>query len=184
MALSAVALLAVACSSPSASQPTDSNGGGGGGATPTPDGGGATATPDNGGGGGGGGGGANGSITYEITGDYEDSGEVPFQPLISNWIESEGGWLANFVMEDGEGAYVQMNTATSGAGQILNFGDGTVLISAVSDPSTGFDCTFTFTKNDSTGLAGSMECNDIIGANLTSGAQLTVDISAEWDAHP
>ncbi len=134
-------------------------------------------------GGGGGGGGANGSITYEITGDYEASGELPFLAGgISTWIESEGGWLANFAEASGGTAAILLNTATSG--QILTYGDGTVIIAATSAATSGFDCTFSITKNDSSGLTGSMECNDILAANATSGAQLTVDISAEWDAHP
>lgn len=179
LALLAMAALIAACSTPGGGSPDESNGGGE--ATATPDGGGgeATATP----GGGGGGSGANGSITYNISGDYEASGELPFLALgLSTWIESEGGWVANFAQESGEGAYILMNTQTSG--QILTFGDGTVVIAAASGESTGYDCTFNLTKNDSGGLSGSMECNDIFGSNATTGALITVDISAEWDAHP
>lgn len=131
---------------------------------------------------GGGGGGANGSITYEITGDYEASGELPFLAGgISTWVESEGGWVANFAQTSGEGAYILVNTFTRD--QILTYGDGTVIVAATSAESSGFDCTFNITKNDSSGLTGSMQCNDIPAANATTGAQLTVDISAEWDGH-
>ena len=184
LALLAVAALIVACSTPGSGSPEQSNdpGGGGGEATATPDGGGggeATATP--GGGGGGGGGGANGSINYNISGDYEASGELPFLAQgMSTWIESEGGWVANFAQTSGEGAYILMNTQTRG--QILTFGDGTVLVAAASD--VGYDCTFNLTKNDSGGLAGSMECNDIPASDANTGAIMTVDITAEWDAHP
>lgn len=86
LALLAVAALTVACSSTGGESPGESNGGGGGGE--------ATATPD----GGGGGGGANGSITYQIAGDYEASGELPFLAQgMSTWDETQGGWVANFV---------------------------------------------------------------------------------------
>lgn len=191
LALLAVAALTVACGSTGGESPGESNGGGGGGggsggeATATPDGGGgggeATATP--GGGGGGGGGGANGSITYNISGDYEASGELPFLAQgLSTWIESEGGWVANFAQTSGEGAYILMNTQTRG--QILTFGDGTVVIAAASGESTGYDCTFNLTRNDSGGLSGSMECNDIFASNATTGALITVDVTAEWDVHP
>jgi hypothetical protein len=186
IAFVAIALLAVACSSPSASQPTDSNGGGGGEGSSEPSSGGgeATATPD-GGGGGGGGGGANGSITYQITGDYEASGELPFIALgLSLWDETQGGWVANFVQPSGEGPYILLNTATLGSGQILSFGDGTVLVVAISDPNSGYDCTFTLDKNDTSGLKGSMECSNTSGTNVNTGAQLSVQIHAEWDAHP
>jgi len=186
LALLAVAALTVACSSTGGESPGESNGGGGGGeATATPDGGGggeATATPD---GGGGGGGGANGSITYQIAGDYEASGELPFLAQgMSTWDETQGGWVANFVAPSGEGAYILLNTATLGTGQILSFGDGTAIVVATSDPGSGYDCTFTMTKNDTSGLAGHMECSNTIASNVSTGGLLNVSISADWDAHP
>ena len=185
LALLAVAALTVACSSTGGESPGESNGGGGGGeATATPDGGGggeATATPD----GGGGGGGANGSITYQIAGDYEASGELPFLAQgMSTWDETQGGWVANFVAPSGEGAYILLNTATLGTGQILSFGDGTAIVVAPSDPGSGYDCTFTMTKNDTSGLAGHMECSNTIASNVSTGGLLNVRISADWDAHP
>ena len=184
LALLAVAALTVACSSTGGESPGESNGGGGGGeATATPDGGGggeATATPD-----GGGGGGANGSITYQIAGDYEASGELPFLAQgMSTWDETQGGWVANFVAPSGEGAYILLNTATLGTGQILSFGDGTAIVVATSDPGSGYDCTFTMTKNDTSGLAGHMECSNTIASNVSTGGLLNVSISADWDAHP
>jgi len=185
LALLAVAALTVACSSTGGESPGESNGGGGGGeATATPDGGGggeATATPD----GGGGGGGANGSITYQIAGDYEASGELPFLAQgMSTWDETQGGWVANFVAPSGESAYILLNTATLGTGQILSFGDGTAIVVATSDPGSGYDCTFTMTKNDTSGLAGHMECSNTIASNVSTGGLLNVSISADWDAHP
>lgn len=176
MALSVVALLAVACSSPSASQPTDSNGGGGGGSDPT-------ATPD--GGGGGGGGGANGSFAYQITGDYEASGELPFLVGgVSVWYEAEGGWIANFANQSGEGAVVNLNTGVSTDFVLVTFGDGTVLVVATNDTSTGYDCTFTEDKNDASGLKGSLDCSNTAASNVNTGALLNVNFTAQWDAHP
>ena len=132
-------------------------------------------------GGGGGGGGPNGSITYRITGEYEASGELPFLAQgISLWIESEGGWVANFANLSGEGAYILINTQTRA--QILTYGDGAVSVAAASD--AGYDCTFDMPKNDSSGLRGSLECNDIPASDVNTGAQMTVDLVAEWDAHP
>ena len=172
LALLAVAALTVACSSTGGESPGESNGGGGGEATATPD-------------GGGGGGGANGSITYQIAGDYEASGELPFLAQgMSTWDETQGGWVANFVAPSGEGAYILLNTATLGTGQILSFGDGTAIVVATSDPGSGYDCTFTMTKNDTSGLAGHMECSNTIASNVSTGGLLNVSISADWDAHP
>lgn len=174
LALLAMAAIITACSSPSSSGGESQGSEPSTGSQPSQ----AAAST-----GGGGGGGANGSITYEITGDYEASGELPFLAGgISTWIESEGGWVANFAQASGGTAAILLNTATNG--QILTYGDGTAIIAATSDPNSGFDCTFNMTNNDSSGLAGSMECNDIPAANNTTGAQLTVDINAEWDAHP
>lgn len=180
----AMALLAVACSTPSGSA-SESPGGGGNEPTATPDGGGseATATPD--GGGGGGGGGANGSFVYQITGDYEASGELPFLAGgVSVWYEAEGGWIANFANPSGEGAVVNMNTGVSTDFVLVSFGDGTALVVATNDSSTGYDCTFTEDKNDASGLKGSLDCSNTAASNVNTGALLNVNFTAQWDAHP
>jgi hypothetical protein len=138
-------------------------------------------------GGGGGGGGANGSITYEITGDYETSGELPFLANgVSTWIESAGGWVANFANPSGEGAVILINTqeAEGTQGQSFTFGDGSIILTAISTPDSGMDCTFDLTKNDSSGLTGDMTCNSAIAADTTTGAQKHVKVTAHWDAHP
>ena len=140
-----------------------------------------------GGGGGGGGGGANGSITYEITGDYQASGELPFLAAgVSMWIESAGGWVANFADPDGNGtSYILLNTqaAEGTPGQIFTFGDGSIILAAGSGE-TGMGCTFNLTKNDSSGLSGDLDCTSAIAADATTGAQKHVKVHAEWDAHP
>ena len=137
--------------------------------------------------GGGGGGGANGSVTYEITGDYEASGELPFLAGgISLWIEQAGGWVANFANPSGEGAVVLINTqaAEGTTGQIFTFGDGSVILTAISTVEAGNSCTFNLTKNDSSGLSGDVHCGSAIAADVNSGAQKTVQLTAHWDAHP
>jgi hypothetical protein len=138
------------------------------------------------GGGGGGGGGANGSITYEITGDYEISGELPFiAGGVSQWVESANGWVANFANTSGEGAVILLNTQSGQTlGQIFSYGDGSVVLAATSDAGSGFDCAFTLTKNDSSGLVGDLHCNTAIAADTTTGAQKHVQVTAHWDAHP
>jgi hypothetical protein len=180
--LAAVVLVVAACGSPAASngEPGQSTGGEASeGAAPS-----EGAQASQGGGGGGGGGGANGSITYQITGGYEASGEVPFQPGggAAGWTESEGGWIANFVQSSGEGAYIVLNTFTRG--QILTYSDGQYLVAVGSDESTGYDCTFNVTKNDASGTAGDMSCNDVPASSVDTGQLVTVDFSAQWDAHP
>jgi hypothetical protein len=182
LALLAIASITAACSSSpgsssggqssagsQASQAAASSGGGGGG------------------GGGSGGGGANGSITYEITGDYQASGELPFLAAgVSMWIESAGGWVANFADPGGNGtSYILLNTqsAEGTPGEIFTFGDGTIILVAGGGDS-GMGCTFNHEKNDSSGLKGDVNCTSAIAADATTGTQKHVQVHAEWDAHP
>ena len=182
LALLATAAITMACSGP----PGSSGGGESQGGEPSTGSQPSQATAS-GGGGGGGGGGANGSVTYEITGDYQASGELPFLPApISQWVESAGGWVASFANQSGEGAVIQINSqaAEGTTGQIFVYGDGKVIMTAVSTPDSGFDCTFNFTKNDSSGLAGDLDCKSALGADATTGAQKHLQVTAHWDAHP
>jgi hypothetical protein len=175
-ALLAIAAIAAACSGGPASSSGGESSQGGEASQP------AAST----GGGGGGGGGANGSMTYEITGDYEASGELPFLAGgVSLWIEQSEGWAAFFGATDGSGAVIQINTqsAEGTPGQIWNFGDGTAAVTATSDPGSGSGCTFTLTKNDSSGTAGSVECDSAIVTNLTTGTIGQAQVSAEWTGH-
>lgn len=133
-----------------------------------------TASSD--GGGGGGGGGLNGSITYQIRGDYTASGELPFIPTgVSNF--GSGGWAAWFG-EQGESTVIQLNTSPDAS--IANFGNAEVAIVGTKD--TG--CTFNFTKNDASGLAGSVECHGIQAVKSQASSLIHVDFTATWDAHP
>jgi hypothetical protein len=172
LALLAIAAITAACSgspgSSSGGEPSTGN-------QPSQ----AAASTGGGDGGGGGGGGANGSITYEITGGYEASGELPFQPLVSVFDASIGGWSATFV-DSGGGTIITLNTA--GEAQAISFGDGTAVVIGVSAAGSGQGCTFTITKNDASGLAGHVECTDA-DASQGSGTG-KAKLTADWDAHP
>ena len=135
---------------------------------------------------GGGGGGANGSITYEITGDYEASGELPFLAAGgSTWIESANGWAANFANQSGGGAVITLNTQEGQTiGQGLTYGDGAITVIAASDSQGGTDCTFTLEKNDPNGLKGHVECTKALAVDNATGSQKNVQFTAQWDAHP
>ena len=185
-ALTAIAAILVACSSPAASSGgQNSQGAGasqaasqGAGASQGASQGAGASQPAASSGGGGGGGGANGSVTYQITGDYTASGELPFLSTTGLSVFDGTGWAASFAELTGANIVIQLNThPTSG---IFSFGDGTVAVVAVE----GNGCTFNFTKNDSTGLAGSVECHGTQLVTDTSGALGKVDVSAHWDAHP
>jgi len=186
-ALTAIAAILVACSSPAASSGGQNSQGAGasqaasqgaGASQGASQGAGASQPAASSGGGGGGGGGANGSVTYQITGDYTASGELPFLSTTGLSVFDGTGWAASFAELTGANIVIQLNThPTSG---IFSFGDGTVAVVAVE----GNGCTFNFTKNDSTGLAGSVECHGTQLVTDTSGALGKVDVSAHWDAHP
>jgi len=181
-ALLGIVALTMACSSPGAS-----SGGDGSQPAEASQGAGASepAASTGGGGGGGGGGGANGSITYEITGEYEASGELPFLAGgISLWIDSVGGWVANFGNTSEEGAVILLNTQTLQSGQGLTYGDGSVILTVISDPGSGMGCTFTLDKNDPDGLKGDVECTSAFVVENNTGAQKAVHVTASWDAHP
>lgn len=169
LALLTIAAIAVACASSPGSSSGATGSQGGGASQPA-----ASA---------GGGGGAKGSITYEITGAYQASGEIPFVASASKWIASEGGWLANFKQTSAGGAYILLNTQTKG--QILNFGDANAVVTTTSVAGSPFDCTFNITANDSSGLKGSVQCTAVpVITTTTTTEAITVDISANWDVHP
>jgi len=129
-------------------------------------------------GGGGGGGGANGSIRYEITGDVTKSGELPFV-----WINgagsafAQGGWVAYFYSDSDPNTIIQINS--NPASHIVNFGNGEILVIGTKDAG----CTFDYSRNDSGGLKGTIDCQNPVGSNVTSGTAIHVTFHATVDAH-
>jgi hypothetical protein len=119
------------------------------------------------------GGGANGSIIFEISGDYEASGEFPFVPAAS--VFSNGGWSASFA-EDGSNAIIAMNTIPGSL--TVSYGDSEAVVIAIEL----VGCTFDMDQNDSSGLVGSFECEGITGGLSQSGATITVDFRGEFSA--
>jgi hypothetical protein len=173
LCLAISATIIAACGSPAAS--------GAGGPTATSGAGEATATapgeptqppPTTGGGGGGG---ANGSVTYQISGDYTASGELPFVTQVSSF--SNGGWTATFANESAA-ELIQINTIAGTL--VVAYGDATVAIAA--SPTTG--CTVNVTKSDSTGLAGDFQCSGPIAAKSATGTQINVTFSGAFSGHP
>ncbi len=168
LAFLAISAITVACSSPGSSSAPSSEASSAAASQP------AASI----GGGGGGGGGANGSITYQISGGYTASGELPFVALgVSVFDTGQGGWVAYFGGSTGGGAVIQLNTSPN---SIANFGDGTVAI--IGTEATG--CTFTFDKNDAGGLKGKVQCHGTQGFKVSDTSPVTVDFTASWDAHP
>ncbi len=171
LALLTIAALAVACS------PGSSSGGESQGTEPSTGSQPSQAAASSGGGGGGGGiSGANGSLSYEISGDVTQSGDLNFV-YVNGGISlfADGGWVAYFYSED-EQTVVQINSNPQTS--IVNFGDGAVLVIGTSE--TG--CSFDWSQNDASGLKGDIDCNDTL-ATSTSGTQMHVDFHATVDAH-
>jgi hypothetical protein len=168
--LLAVLALSVACGSSKDGTSGDGSG------TPQPpaasgDGGGASETT--GSGGAGGGGVANNSFTYEITGDYTASGEQPFVPEASTFVQ--GGWVAIF----GTGDQVVQITSIPGS-ETVTYGDPQIAVSATRVEG----CTIDLTQNDSDGLVGTFECHGVGTAFSQTGQPATVDFIGQFDAHP
>jgi hypothetical protein len=166
IAVAALSLIAAACGDDDASTttaPDDTNGSVG---TTT-----ATTAGSTGSGGG-----ENGSVSFQISGDYETSGEFPFIPLASAF--SNGGWSATFGV-DGSDAILVMNTIPGSL--TVSYGDTEVVITAIE----AAGCNFDLDQNDANGLVGSFACSSAaIGFRSQSGAMITVNFSGEFAAHP
>jgi hypothetical protein len=171
LALLAMAAIIAACSGP----PGSSSGAESQGSEPS-----TGSQPSQAAASGGGGSGANGSITYDITGDYEASGELPFLAAASVFDSNTQGWQASFAASGGSGTVISLTTVSQG--QVFSFGDGTAVVIAVSESSSGSGCTFSLNKNDASGLSGHVECSSA-GVVQQSGTG-KVRLTADWDAHP
>jgi hypothetical protein len=138
--------------------------------------------------GGGGGGteftGENGKITYEITGDYEASGEMPFAYVAagsvmaaSTWLPDQSGWSAFFSKGGDSQEIIQLNTTE--AGTIFNFGNPEVSVTGVKESG----CTFTFDQNDENGFKGTVECTATPLVLIADAKTGTADVSATFEGH-
>ena len=139
----------------------------------SPDVGSETSPPAATGGGVVGGGGANGSFTYDLSGGYTASGELPFVPEASRF--SNGGWSATF--SKGGDTIVAINSIPGS--EIVNYGDPQVAV-----PAGGDDCTIDITQNDSSGLVGTFDCRGLSAVKSQTAEAITVDFSGAFEAHP
>jgi hypothetical protein len=168
-ALIALAVIGAACSSPGASsggKQSQAAGASQGGAASQP----AAST-----GGGGGGGGGTGSLHYEITGDATKSGDLAFFSSGGLSQFSSGGWVAYF-NNTNSSVVVQISSVPSG--ESAGYGDGDITIVGASS-----DCTFDFSKNDASGLKGTIDCPNPTAFNSASAGQIHVHFRATVDMH-
>jgi len=141
--LVALGLLLAACAPTTSQQPSESSGGEPPAAESQP----PASQP--GGGGGGGGGGANGSVQYEISGDYSDSGELAFVPAGSFFDQNGSSYLSFTNQGESTVLFIQLNDS----GNSVQFGNQEA--SVTTDAAA---CTFNLTRDDATGAAGTFDC--------------------------
>jgi len=179
--------LVAACGSTSSGDAND-GGGGSSGATASSDVGGyggdgsSEETPPGDGNGGGGGSGVdlgnNGTITYQLGGDLERSGELKFVYLEGAMSQfAEGGWVAYFYSDSDPNLIIQINS--NPASNILNYGDGESLVVGTEEAG----CTFDYSTNDESGLVGTIDCPTTVASNVNTGDLITVSLHATVDAH-
>ncbi len=118
-------------------------------------------------------GGGEGSITFQISGDYEASGEFPFLSVASAF--NNGGWSATFA--DSNNSIIVLNTFPGSF--TVSFGDPQAVITGIE--SSG--CVFDFDQNDASGLVGSFDCSNTTGF-LTAGTEITVDFAGQFSGNP
>jgi hypothetical protein len=132
--------------------------------------------------------GANGSIKYQITGEYTGSGELPFWPTYGDYSSyftpgAGAGWYALFKDAAApDDHYISLNTGTPG--EELFFHQTPIVVALSGGVLSPDECTFSSTKNDETGLIGSVVCTSAELYQADGQPVLNVTFSAQWDAHP
>jgi hypothetical protein len=118
----------------------------------------------------GGGGGANGSITYEITGDFTADGELGFVPAASQ--VSQDSYSLSFT--DDENSSTILVISIIGEARALSYGDEGRTI-------PGAQCDWNLTRQDADGVAGTFNCDNAVLFSA-DGASGQVDISGSFEA--
>jgi hypothetical protein len=130
--------------------------------------------------------GANGSIKYQISGEYTGSDELPFTVSEASYFTpGEGaGWHAVFADPGAPDDHqISLNTKTT-YGEELFYRDTPIVVALSGGTSSLDECTFTSTKNDETGLIGSVVCTSAELFQADGQPVLNVTFAAQWDAHP
>jgi hypothetical protein len=129
--------------------------------------------PSDAGGGGGGGGGLNGSVQYEITGDYTETGELRFVPEAS-YFEQAG---ATYLAFTNEGEQTVLFISLSDGGNNATFGNEEISIA-----STPENCDFNLTQDDATEKSGTFDCPDSFTVFATGSQQGTLSLKGSFEA--
>ena len=164
--LVAIAALAAACSAPAASSSAQTSQ-----AAQASQGANASQPAASGSGSGGG---VNGTLTFEISGGYTRSGDLPWVPLASTF--TNGAWYLTFGDSNGANEVVIIN-GTAGS-FVVAYGNSDIAITGGVDPA----CSFTFSRQDASGAAGSFDCHGLPGIK-TDGTSVQVDFKGSFDGH-
>ncbi len=119
-------------------------------------------------------------ITYEISGEYEASGEAVFNEQASIYWEegqydSHEGWVAYF-----DAGNISMRVSTRPENESIEFRDGERVVVANSYPDAGYGCTFTLTRNTPSGPVGSAVCERAI---VHPNGSTYVNVELEWEVN-
>ena len=168
-----IGLILAACASPSGSGEPGASAGGEPSApaeSEEPD-----QSQSGGGGGGGGFGGGEGAVNFEITGGFQDSGELPF---VGNFAYFDQAGVTFLVFTDD-------SDASEANGVIITLSnDGNVLAYITDEivvPTA--DCDWNVSRNDATGAAGTFDCNDAGGFGTNGQIYNDLDISGEFEVN-
>jgi hypothetical protein len=124
-----------------------------------------------------------GSISYQITGGYTLSGELPFAPSRGNYFNpsANGGWLVLFAEDPlSRTDYLWLRTRPSN--EEIQFGKGGITVDA--GIATSDKCTWKLTKNDASGLSGTVICKSAELWKDNGRFMTKISFRAQWDAQP
>ncbi len=121
------------------------------------------------------GGGANGSIEFEISGNWEENGEFVFIPAAS--IFTDGYWSLSFAPNaDGSGDAV-ITVLLMPDSYYVSYGDADIAVGGGSD-----QCQFDISDQTVDGVSGDIECSDLTGIPAESSMRDGINFNATFDA--
>jgi hypothetical protein len=165
-----IGLVLAACAPPSGSP-----GASGGSEPSTAAGSQAPAGSDSGGGGGGGLGTGDGSVQFEISGGFSDSGELPFVGDFGYFQQAGVSFLVftdDTAASEANGIIITL----SNDGNVLQYVTDEIVVPAAT-------CDWNVTRSDATGAAGSFTCNDQAGFGTNGQAYTDLDISGSFEVN-
>jgi hypothetical protein len=165
-----IGLILAACASPAGSPGASSGGEPSPAASEAP-----AGSPGGGGGGGGGIGTGTGTVNFEITGGFQDSGELPF---VGNFAYFDQAGVTFLVFTDDTGA-------SEANGIVITLSDDGNVLAYITDeiivPTA--ECDWNVSRDDATGAAGTFVCNDASGFGTGGQMYSDLDISGEFEVN-